>query len=415
MMKKILAYMPLLLMFLACSEDEQVVPDAEQQGKTIEVPFAITLSGTTDAGLKTRANEGDNPYLPPISGEADVDVVKLYVFSKEGTGNTDNNQDAGEYLYEKELEINNVTDADGTHTGTSDGAPISEQDKVATGRIELNTGNSYRILAIAYNSQSPAGYTADFEVGVTSLTTAKIALSNGNQTPELFSAYLYKNGDDREASANLPISGINENTQLLGHLYRAVGYVSITLENVDADVKTLQFWVEKFATSKEIYDQATAADLGNKSYAYPMGYVNENLGTKEVMVAEYTLPESNDGTATAVLSSFFFPLDDRTTATGSGASIDSDINNRGHFYVKAIKFDETETVYPVKSSISEYFDTIWHGIQERFVADNMFVIPINWQLSIYGEFEQLKSVDSNLWIDLRPMGVAGDNQLTPVE
>lgn len=411
MMKKVLAYIPLLLMFLACSEDEQVVPQTEQQGRTIEVPVAITLSGTADSGLRTRTNDGDNPYLPPVSGEATVNTVKLYVFKKEGIDKAPNNQNAGEYRYEQVVELGNITDAEGTHTNGN----VSEQDKVATGKITLDTGNSYRILAIAHNKES-YGYEANFVKGETALTEAEITLANENNTPELFAGCLYKSeGSDWSRSAYMPISEIDENTQLLGHLYRAVGYVYFELDDVDADVNKLEFWVEKFATSKNIYDQVATAEEGGKAYAYPMGYVNEELTSKKVKVAEISL-ESNDDRAKAVFGSFFFPLDDLTMTQPATYGTEDKINNRGHFYIKATKSDGTETEYIVGTSVSEWINTIWHGIQEQLVYDNQFIIPINWKLRIHGTFEELKSSGGNLWIDLSQMDIDDNgHRLDPVE
>lgn len=413
MNKKIFAYI-LLPLFFSCSEEESLSPDVSSAGgKTIEVPVSINLSGVAVDDMRGTRTTGDTPPVPPIEGVANVDVVNLYVFVNENSGALqDDNSDAAAYLYEQTISLTNIKDGD-THTDEQH----SETDKEATGKITLNTEYSYRILAIAYNSKS-YGYNAGFIKGETSLTEANISLTNGYNTPELFACYLFdENADgnkgDYAQSAYLPIKA-NENSKLCGNLYRAVGMVEIELYKVDKDVTELQFIVEKFATSKEVYDQEMNADLGGKEYAYPMGYVKKT-DAQNATVATYKLPD-NGGTRTATLSSFFFPLGDLEPDGKSSSYATADrVSNRGHFYIKAIKEDDSETMYTIKASISDWEYSIWTGFIQYYVQDNEFIIPVNRKIHIYGDFEKLKSMDSNLSIDLGDMEVVnGDDTLDPI-
>lgn len=411
MNKKILAYI-LLPLFFACSEEESLSPDVPSAGgKTIEVPVSINLSGVAVNDMRGTRTTGDTPPVPPMEGVAEVDVVNLYVFvntnsNAEQTGNSD----AGQYMYEQTITLTNLQDG-GTHT---DGQH-SETDKEAAGKITLNTAYSYRILAIAHNSKS-YGYNADFTKGETSLTEANISLANGNNTPELFACYLFDEnagGDkgDYVYSAWLPVK-VSENSKLSGNLYRAVGRVEIELYKVDKDVKELQFIVEKFATSKEVYDQEMNAELGGKVYAYPMGYVRQ-ANAQNATVATYGVTD-NDGTKTATLSSFFFPLGDlEPDGTSGGYAAADRVSNRGHFYIKAIREDGSETTYTIKASISDYEESIWHGFIQYYVLDYQFIVPVNRKIRIYGDFEKLKSMDSDLSMDLGDMEVVEGGTLNP--
>lgn len=406
-MKKIFVYIPLLVFLLACnSEDEFAGQGKPESEGMIEVPFMLSISSETDKGMRTtRADAGqDNSGIPapPIAGEADVDKVRLCIFqSTQGE-----NSSLSDYKYIGEQTFQ-PTFSDSEHVYD----PNQETDKVCEGSISLESGENiyYRVLAIAYDSKDESAltfYDTDdgkqqlFQSGST-LENARIALTNfstdgGSEyhTPELFVAYLY-DAEDLQQSSVYPLDNITEDTRFLGQLYRAVGYVSVTLTDVPEEVKSMTLVSEVCPSESDIYDNDYIVNFSN-SDQYPMGFVNENLEKTYTTVC--TQEMSNGASNTSVtLSSFFFPFNAMFKADGTS----DETQNRTKFYMDVDEEGKGKKRYMIRCADTEIIPTIWLGYYEQIVKDFTFIVKINWKTVISGSFDDLKE-GNGMKIDLSP-------------
>lgn len=88
------------------------------------------------------------------------------------------------------------------------------------------------------------------------------------------------------------------------------------------------------------------------------------------------------------------------------------IENRTYFYVD-VETGKGKHRLHVKAPDTEPVETIWHGIFERLVESNAFILRINWQIKLSGSYDTLAS--GNLLIDEGEMGTAEGGALEPKE
>lgn len=360
-MKRIL-YIPLLLLFYACSSEDAIV---DNQATTVEVPFTVSISTKPESG-QTKA-----VTIPPIAGNTTANTVKIYVF--EDPNGSEDLLNPNPFFYKAEgIITENINGASG--------------DYIAKGNFTASTGASYRIIALAYDSDKYGTALAEslFTVG-TSFSAAMVTLQN-KVTPELFAGYLrVKDG------VSDVISKVDGTTELTGNLFRTVGYVSITLTNIPDDISSLTFVSQKFASTKSIYNIKTSDSR------YPLWFVDETL--KETYAGVSTVAKENFEGNTATLKSFFFPLGEI---------------NRTFFYIDVLKNGSSYPIrLQVKCADTKWEQTIWLGLFDKLVSSNSFAIPINWQLNLSGDYSTLAS--GNIKIDASPItdSVAG-GVLTPL-
>lgn len=350
-MKRIL-YIPLLLLFYACESDDAIVDN--NQATTVKVPFTVSISTNPESG-QTKA-----PILPPeVDGATTANTVKIYVF--EDTNGSEDLKNPERFLYKEE----------GTITENING---TTGDYIAKGNFTATSSASYRIIAFAYDSNVYGTELAEplFTVGSTSFSTAMVTLQN-KVTPELFAGNLrVKDG------VSDVISKVDGTTELTGNLFRAVGYVSITLTNIPDDVNRLAFVSQKFATTKNIYNKNA---LGN----YPLWYVDLDL--EETYASVSTVAKESFENNGVTLKSFFFPLGEA---------------NRTFFYIDVLKNGSSYPIrLQVKCADTKWDSTVWLGLFDKLVSSNSFVIPVNWQLKLSGAYSTLAS--GNIKIDASPI------------
>lgn len=414
-MKKLFAYIPLLMLLFACGSEEDL---SGQQGEhpkgVVEMPVVIALSGNTSKEMQTRAGEKENTdevHKPAMPGIANVDKVMLYIFKSEKQAQKDFiNPD--EYTYMSCLALTdfiNVSNGSITikHNGKDMSIPVHNGDKVAVGNIKLDPETCYVIWTVAYaKSQEEL-----FDIAVTENTTLselKVQLKGTtNTTPELFVGCLYCNQEEadgswtnmQEFSTTYPISDFNESTLLFGQLYRSVGRVSVTLTDIPEDIQVISLVSSIFPRSLPAFNKLFMENSADPySYCYPMGYYNEKLtGEENGTTVATTTVQTINGQRTATLSSFFFPFTQATSETDQSSTAPA--INRAYFYVCTDKGDK----YMVKCADQAVeLPTIWMMLYEVLISQNTFIVPINWDTRISGKFETLKQ--GNLKIDLSEMG-----------
>ena len=424
-MRKLFAYIPLLMLLFACSSEEDIViHNKVEAGDVVDLPFSISLSTQTSKDVRTRA-AGDNESqdgipVPPKPGEANIDKVRLYIFK-----NTDNDLDISKFKYVAHQTVRPKFSDSGHTDGTH-----SENDRVFSGYISLEGGSSYYVLAVGYNSQyeksltgvedNPAVDNTQNEPQLfkleTSLSEAKITLKNQAtetdkheyHTPELFVGYLYESSREQASSVTSPIQNITETTQFLGHLYRGVGYVSVNLTDIPVEVEKLTLISERCPAESDVYDGWFITNTDNGDL-YPMGYVNSNLELTHTIVDSKDL-SGRTAKTDITLGSFFFPFNTLNNKDPNQSSI----NNRTKFYVDAqLKGEDAPMRLMVKCTSVLEIPTIWIAIFEDLITDYAFIVPINWKTSITGSYNQLKMGNGNMKIDLSPMDSEEIGSLTP--
>lgn len=409
-MRKIFAYIPLLIFLFACSNEEDFTG---QQGTpstdgTVEMPVVISLSGNTGKEMRTRANEGastDRVYQPSVPGTANVDKVKLYVFKCDRPSFEDEIK-AEEYTFDSSMELTDFADASSgsitiKHDEKEISLPVHNGDRVAVGNITLDANLYYVIWAVAYDKSQESWFNIPIAEN-NKLSDLKVQLT-GNTTPELFAGCLYYNEQDetvnreeqQEFSTSRPISGFNESMLLFGQLYRSVGRVSVTLKGIPEGIDEISFVSSIFPTSliafnKWFVDNATDPF----KYCYPMGYCNEKLSTTNTKVATATVEAKAGEERTATVSSFFLPFNDT-----SESGVATKIKNRAYFYIEA---GGQQYMVKCADTTEGELPTIWSQLYEVLVSQNTFIVPVNWDIRISGDFETLKQ--GNLKIDLSEMG-----------
>lgn len=386
-MKQIITYTFLLLVLISCGKEEVI--STLKQGSTVKVPFSVTITSKT-GGRQTKAGE----YIPPTDGESAVNTLRVCVF--ENTSGSENFDDLAQFFYVGEGEITDLING--------------PTDYIAKGNITTKGGSSYLILALAYHSDYEAelkGVDVDgkkhlFAIN-TPLASAKLELEK-YITPELFAGYLYRVGHNQEESTH-PLAGLEETTQLEGHLYRAVGLVSIKLTDIPVETNNIQrlsLVTQLCPTSNDVYDHYFITNITTQGYIYPMGYVNEELSVVDSTVAIVEAKDIQNGTAT--LESYFFPFDKHQNKLGVM------IENRTYFYIDITSEDKTVTRCLVQCQDSEWEETIWTGLYDKLIKSNSFMIKPNRQIKLSGTFETLKS--GNLRIDEGVMEEAEGGELT---
>lgn len=376
-MKQIIIYIFLSLIFISCDKEE-IMPTVKEN-KTVKVPFSVAIS--SKAGSKqTKAGE----YIPPVVGESNVNTLRICIF--ENISGSVSFDDLDQFLYVGEGEV-----TDGLNSPT---------DSIAQGNFTANTSSSYLILGLAYHSSYENELTkvADgtgkehlFAINTT-LTAAKVSLEN-HITPELFAGYLYKAGDPQDHSI-YPDKDFDENTHLEGHLYRAVGYIAISLTDIPVetdDIKSLSLVSQLVPTSNDAYDKYFILNA-TQSYLYPMGYINESLSITNSTVATVEANDIKDGKA--VLSTYLFPFD-------THGNEPNQVSNRTYFYVDVTTNSNSVTRYVVQCQDTEWEPTIWTGLYDKLIKSSSFTIKHNWQIKLSGTFKTLTS--GNLRIDQGPM------------
>lgn len=400
-MKRILIYIPLLLTLLACSEEDTGL-SGKQPETAVRVPFSISVSSATDKGLGTRAS-GNAEELPGISGSTDVDFLKICVFVNESGEDNDNPE---KFLYVPDLvTVTKQIGEAGEYKAEGYITPV-----------EGKPDATYRILALAYKQANKSWLDwGKFTEGV-SLQKVTVELVAGGFTPELFAGYLYKVTEKTQASSideNVEkavfesIASIDGNTKLEGYLFRAVSRVSVELSGIPDEVKSLSLVSQKYRTSSPVYNSTFLNELQNvggaRYYCYPMGSPFESIGESMTTVATVAKNEITNGEAT--LQAYFFPMENY----GMG---EDRIENRTYFYVD-VETGKGKHRLHVKAPDTEPVETIWHGIFERLVESNAFILRINWQIKLSGSYDTLAS--GNLLIDEGEMGTAEGGALEPKE
>lgn len=407
-MRKIFAYIPLLMLLFACNSEEDFIGEQElpSKGETIEIPVVIALSDDTGKEMLTRANENkDEVHQPDVPGEADVDKVKLYIFECANTSDISEIK-AEEYTYHSDMELTKFVNASNgsvkiKHKGEEISLPVHNGDKVAVGNITLETDKYYVVWAVAYDK----GQESLFKINApenSKLSDLKVELT-GNTTPELFVGCLYINEQGeggkwenlQEFCTSRPLYDFDESTLFFGQLYRSVGRMSVTLTEIPEGIEEISLVSSLFPTTLPAFNgwfiQFAAKPY---SYCYPMGYYPELLSTTNQKVATAKVETTAEGGRTATVSSFFFPFNDTT----NGSVTTNPVKNRTFLYVEA-----GDQRYMVRCANTDgEIPTIWTGLYEVLVSQNTFIVPINWDTRISGKFETLKQ--GNLKIDLSEMG-----------
>lgn len=409
-MKKLFAYIPLLMLLFACSSEEDLTGQQGEHPKgVVEMPVVIALSGNTSKEMQTRAGEEekkDEVHKPVMPGTANVDKVMLYIFKSENPTQKDViNPD--EYTYMSRLELTdfiNVSNGSITikHNGKDMSIPVHNGDKVAVGNIKLDPNTCYVIWTVAYAKSQEELFNI-VATETTTLSELKVQLAETtNTTPELFVGCLYCNQEEadgswtnmQEFSTTRPIFDFNESMLLFGQLYRSVGRVSVTLTDIPEDIHEISLVSSIFPTTHPAFNNAFIEATAPKFYCYPMGYCNETLEKTNKIVAT-TKVQLINGIRSATVSSFFFPFSESAPKKGTE---NSPTNNRTYFYIQA--GDKQYLVKCADPGIT--IETIWTMLYEVLISQNTFIVPINWDTRISGKFETLKQ--GNLKIDLSEMG-----------